>query len=294
MKQERRTKRPCAALLLCAALLAGCTAPERCTAATLAPGAQSAAQDPGSDAAGAEPGAAVSLTARIVDGAEDGNLLLADLGETGGLYRLRVQPEDAVTIGGQAATAAGLADGMALTVIFDGRTAESWPAQIAHADALEAAVPPGGGYYDLCGLYLKVLDDLWAADPALNEGIPVAGLDLSQAPGGLSESEKDGIAWRFGETHGVEVVRGTLEELIGQGYITQDEDSQLPYWENGCLFSITAAGEDGLQAYSLPVLRFDAQKWCSGTGAYFFTDCTAVWPEFGPWSEYTVGAHAIS
>lgn len=276
------------ALLLCAALLAGCAPASK-------PASAPADAPSGTDTGGALPADATSVTLRIVDGAGSGDLLLAGMGESGGLYRLSVQPEDAVAIDGQAAAAADLIDGMELTVFFDGQIAESWPCQFYKVYALEAAAPVGGSYYDLCGLYLKVLDDLWSTDPALNDGIPVAGLDLSEAPGALSEGEKDGIAWRFGELHGVEVVRGTMEELIERGYITQGDASlpycvPLPYWENGCLFSITGAAED----CSPQELRFNAQKWCSGTGADFFTDCTALWPELGPWTEYTVGGYAIA
>ena len=53
-------------------------------------------------------------------------------------------------------------------------------------------------------------------------------------------------------------------------------------WEDGCLFSIT--GETG---------KFDAQKWRSGLGAYFFLDCTASMEQDGTWT-YTVGGEAIA
>ena len=36
-------------------------------------------------------------------------------------------------------------------------------------------------------------------------------------------------------------------------------------------------------------VRFDAEKWRSGLGAYFFTDCTAVRNGGGQWGDYTVG-----
>lgn len=228
---------------------------------------------------------------RIVDGAEDGNLLLAKLGGSG-IYRLSVD-DDAkieITVDGEEADASALVDGMEVSVSFDGNILETYPARFSGVTALSAETPPGGGYTDLCGFYLKVLDDLWNTDSGLNEGISVAGLDLSNAPGDLEESEIQAVAWRFGELHSVSVVTGTFEELAEQGYI----DEKNLCWEDGCLFSIAKHEVSGIESYSLPVLRFDAEKWCSGTGAYFFNDCTAVWPEFGSWTGYTKGGEAIS
>ena len=40
-------------------------------------------------------------------------------------------------------------------------------------------------------------------------------------------------------------------------------------------------------------VRFDAEKWRGGTGAYSFTNCTAASVD-GHWSVYTVGAETIS
>ena len=53
----------------------------------------------------------------------------------------------------------------------------------------------------------------------------------------------------------------------------------------------TEGGEpDALQN----TVTFDAQKWRSALGAYFFTDCTASRDAQGHWGDYTVGAAAIS
>ena len=41
-------------------------------------------------------------------------------------------------------------------------------------------------------------------------------------------------------------------------------------------------------------VTFDAQKWRSALGAYFFTDCTASRDAQEHWGDYTVGAAAIS
>lgn len=249
---------------------------------------------------------------RIVDGAEEGNLLLAKLCRCIGADVCRL-PLDGVpvTLDGEPADASALEDGMAVEVSFNGETLETFPAQLGEVYQV-AAWPvgteknPGGTCYDLCGLYLQVLDDLWNKDPALNEDILLAGLDLSRAPGGLAESEKAAIAWRFGEAHGVEVVTGTFEELKEQGYFTasaistpapKDGEGDSPMWvewKDGCLFSITANEGHQEEAYSLPTLFFDAEKWRTPLAAYGFSDCSAVWPMMGTWSGYQISAEFIS
>ena len=254
------------------------------------------------------------LLCRIVDGAEDGNLLLAELDEGlyggTGVYRLNVK-DVPVTLDGEAAEPSVLEDGMAVDVAFNGHVLESFPAQLGEVYSVSAwsrgrGRNGGGTMFDLCGLYLQVLDDLWQKDPGLNDGITLAGLDLSQAPGDLTESEKAALAWRFGELHGVEVVTGTFDELKEQGYFTasaistpapeEGEDySRLWYqWEDGCLFSITPNEDHEGEVYSLPTLFFNAEKWRSFLGAYIFYDCSAAWPESGTWTGYHVGGEMIS
>ena len=254
------------------------------------------------------------LTCRVVDGAEDGNLLLAELDEGlyggTGVYRLNVK-DVPVTLDGEAAEPSVLEDGMAVDVAFNGHVLESFPAQLGEVYSVSAwsrgrGRNGGGTMFDLCGLYLQVLDDLWQKDPGLNDGITLAGLDLSQAPGDLTESEKAALAWRFGELHGVEVVTGTFDELKEQGYFTasaistpapkdREDYSRTWYqWEDGCLFSIEANEEHAGEIYSLPTLFFNAEKWRSPLGAYCFYDCSAMWPEAGTWSGYNIGSEMIS
>lgn len=256
----------------------------------------------------------IYLTCRIVDGAEDGTLLLAELNEAlygghdgmhggKGVYRLTVTEDMAVTLDGAAAAAADLRDGMPVEIAFDGAIEDSFPGGLGQVWSINAysigtRQSPGGSYYDLCGLYLQVLEDLWEADSGLNGGVEVIGLDLSQAPGDLTDSEKAAIAWRFGELHGGSVVTGTYDELAEQGYITEEPlegtDARFWQWENGILFSITpSSGHEG-EAYSLPILFFKAKKWRTSLGAYFFSDCSCLWQEGGTWDTYQIGAEMIS
>ena len=160
-----------------------------------------------------------------------------------------------------------------------------------------------GGFDDRATLYLRVLEDLWEKDSGLNGGVEIIGVDLSQTS--LSQAERSAVAWAFASNHGADVVEGSMDELTEQGYITAtpisstDSGTELSepkyefyHWENGCYFSITEQPEEG--TYSMIPVTFDAMKWRSSLGAYFFSDCTAVQSALGEWSDYTVGAEMIA
>lgn len=248
------------------------------------------------------------LTCRVVDGAEDGNLLLAELDEGlyggTGVYRLNVK-DVPVTLDGEAAEPSVLEDGMAVDVAFNGHVLESFPSQLGEVYSVSAwsrgrGRNGGGTMFDLCGLYLQVLDDLWKKDPALNGDVSQIALDLSQAPGELTEGEKTALVHRFGELHGVEAFAATFEELEEQGYLTSEplgngapEGTAFVRWEDGCLFSITPSEDHEGESYSLPTLFFNAEKWRSSLGAYTFYGCSATWPESGPWTGYHIGLSLI-
>lgn len=249
------------------------------------------------------------LTCRVVDGAEDGNLLLAELDEGlyggTGVYRLNVK-DVPVTLDGEAAEPSVLEDGMAVDVAFNGTVLESFPAQLGEVYSVSAwsrgrGRNGGGTMFDLCGLYLQVLDDLWKKDPALNGDVSQIALDLSQAPGELTEGEKLALVHRFGELHGVEAFAATFEELKEQGYLTSEplgdgapEGAAFVRWEDGCLFSITPSEDHEGESYSLPTLFFNAEKWRSSLGAYGFYDCSAGWGQVSTWNGYQIGSEMIS
>ena len=65
-------------------------------------------------------------------------------------------------------------------------------------------------------------------------------------------------------------------------------------WTDACYFSIISHEGQDFESYSLPVLRFDAHKYRGPLAAYWFSDCTAVWPQMGTWSEYTIAAELIA
>lgn len=256
-----------------AASLAGCAAPESGQAG----GAPAASWDPCAAGGSAAP------QWRIVDGAEEGSLLLASQREGGGLCRLEVG-ELPVTLDGRPAGAADLRDGMLLNVQSDGAMREIWPEQFSEPLGIDAQ---SEGIDDRCGLVLQVFEDLWNTDEGLNEGAAKVGVDIDPAllP---CEAERAGVAWRFGELHGLEPLQGTWQELADQGYI---QEKGL-VWEDGCFFAFHAA-ENAKPAAGR--LAFDAQKWRGGTGAYYFQNCTATEARGGAggWT-YEVGAHAIA
>lgn len=138
---------------------------------------------------------------------------------------------------------------------------------------------------DVCELYLDVLEDLWNVDSGLNSGISQIGIDLSELSH-LTDLEKETVMNEFASNHNLPFIAGTWEELCEQGYI----DRANLYWEDGLFFSIKT-NEDCDSA--LERTAFDAQKWRSGKGAYFFDQCTAQKNADGKWS-YTVGRAAIS
>lgn len=260
----------------------------------------SVAAEPGGDGAdnGSSESDAIVLTLCIVDGAESGNLVLA--GEDS-VYTLSVQNgEIPIYLDGQSADYSALEDGMTVEIRFD-YIMETFPGQIGQVHRISAyslgtEQNPGGGCYDLCGLYLQVLNDLWDKDEGLNGNINYVSVDLSDAPGGLTEGEKEAVAWIFACQHNAQWLTMTYEELAQQGYLAEVEGvegSGLYQWKNGILFTITACEqEEGV--FSLPQIRFNAAKWRSPLGAYYFIDCSAIWPQMGTWEEYKIGGEAIS
>ena len=247
---------------------------------------------------------------RIVDGAATGQLVLAGERESD-VYTLDMK-DIKVFLDGKKADASALEDGMMAEIVHSGWIQTTYPGQFS--DVYEVRVyslgsekNPGGSYYDVCGLYLQVLEDLWNADPGLNSEIQYISVDLTDAPGNLTDGEKAAIAWIFGGKHGVQALTLNSEELKEQGYFTEivytgtglpmssDDNRPKAYlWEDGVLFTIIDnMGQDAV-SYSLPVIKFNAWKWRTPLGAYWFSNCSAVWPQMGTWSSYNIEYEMIS
>lgn len=277
--------------LVCLTLLTGCAgSPSAGTAEELPPKGSTA--DSGITLVDEPPW---FVTCRIVDGAENDTLVLAEQGDGGtGVYTLST-----AALGPEALPEEPLRSGQLINVYY-GAFTESWPMEFGGVTSIEILE---GGFDDRCVLYLDVLEDLWEIDSGLNSGVEVLGVDLSQTS--LSPSEQSAVAWTFAESHGANLAEGSLDELTEQGYITAtplsisgsgvdlNEPEHFSYeWKNGCHFSITEQPMEG--SYNLTPVTFDAMKWRSSLGAYLFCDCTAVQSALGEWSDYRIGSETIS
>lgn len=116
----------------------------------------------------------------------------------------------------------------------------------------------------------------------MNQGIVQLGLDLSQTR--LTPAEQSAVGVALGNRWDLPVHQATWEELVQAGTI----DGENLQWEDGLFLAIR---EEDPTADSL---TFTAEKWRSGLGAYYFSDCTARQDAGGQWSAYTVGAEAIA
>ena len=227
-----------------------------------------------------------TMTLRVVGDASDGMLVLA--GETE-IYTL---PLDGLTLylDGSSMDASGIESGMSAEVWYTGGVQETYPAKFSQVVAVSLS-REDDARYDLCGLYLQVLEDLWNKDAGLNGGAEIVSVDLSKAPGGLTAGEKAAIAYVFAQRHSVEGLTMAFDELREEGYLAGEktENEKTAYsFPNGLLFTITPeeTQENGA------AVCFSAGKWRSPLGAYYFTKCTASRGDSG-W-EYSVGAELIS
>ena len=289
------------AAVLCLCLLAGCgrtdSTGNTCRAEETPGGGDVSgkAEKPGESAETA------GETFRIVREEKDGLLLARVGGGPADVYTLSL-PDTGVTLDGgvfdrnepgayQALPGSALTG--ALAEITYGTVLETYPGQLGEVTAVNIR---SDGFDDRCALYLRVLDDLWDVDGGLNGDITMASVDLSQTS--LSESEQAAVAWAFAGEHGIsDPLTLSYAELAAEGYLTgADPDSDgMPCWEEGCLFVITEqAAENNARNGAGDTVTFDAQKWRSALGAYFFCDCTASQDADGRWGDYTVGSQAIS
>lgn len=114
---------------------------------------------------------------------------------------------------------------------------------------------------------------------------------------------KDGCLFTITEQNGQDSihVEQDSKNITGADPMPRTEEEsgaacQLPPAEAGqgqsdfCPVKTESGEPDALQN----TVTFDAQKWRSALGAYFFTDCIASRDVQGHWGDYTVGAAAIS
>ena len=279
-------------LLSLCLLLTACASPAAPMVEVVPP---TCAETPAEEETPHAPDTPYRMTCRIVDGAENGHLLLAENGEAGaGIYTLSM---DSLTFEPQFTEP--LRNGQLINVYYESFP-EAWPMDFGGVSAIEIV---DGEFDNRASLYLDVLEDLWEVDSGLNGGVEVIGVDLSQTS--LSPAERSAVAWFFAENHEANLVEGSLGELTEQGYISatplstsgSGTDLSKPKhyfyeWENGCHFSIVEQPMEG--TYSLTPVTFDAMKWRSSLGTYWFCDCTALQSALGEWSDYHIGSEVIS
>lgn len=220
------------------------------------------------------------LTAKVID-ISGKSILLANMAEDAGsadIYMLHGDKLDFITDDkGKNLGFSALERGMLVDIAFDGMIQESYPMGLGSVTGIFIKSQSN----DIGGFYKAVVDDLYAVDPGLNDDINVLAFDLTGVSN-MTETEKTALIYLLGNTYGMQAIAGTYEELCEQGYINRDK----LYFEKGLLFTIedtTISGDSFI---------FNAQKWRSGLGAYFFHKCTARKSKDG-WG-YTIGAEMIS
>lgn len=236
------------------------------------------------------------LKLRVVDGAESGTLTLA--GERAGdVYTLTLRDDIPLYLDGEAIQRADVEDGMTARVRFTGGIQETFPARLGGVVDVSFAREVGeSGVYDLCGLYLRVLEDLWEKDSGLNADASLVSVDLSTAPGKLTDGEREALAWVFASAHGAEALSLSYEELKAQGYLAEDKmenGNSAWHFENGLLFTISA-DETVADDAALSLVCFNAEKWRTPLGACSLNACIATCTEDGRWNGYSIGAELIS
>lgn len=136
----------------------------------------------------------------------------------------------------------------------------------------------------LVDFYFGVIKDLYEEEHGLNDNVEVIAVDLSNVEN-LSEDGKTVLLEKVAEEYSAESREASYQELVSEGAISNPEE--FPSFDNGLLFSFTDFEATG------DTIKFDAEKWRTALGAYFFVDCTAEKGDDGTWT-YEVGGYAIS
>lgn len=219
------------------------------------------------------------LAAKVMD-VDGSSVLLANMAEDAGvgdIYLINTSSADVADKDGNPRDTDSLKPGMLVDVAYDGTIQESYPMGLGGVSRI--ILKEQGD--DIAGLYRTVVDDLYEVDPGLNDNAEIFAFDLTSVSN-ITEAEKAALIYMIGNDYRVQSMAATFDELSEQGYIDKDKK----YFEKGLLFII----EDN--AVSGDSFTFDAQKWRSGLGAYFFVDYTASKTSQG-WS-YTIGSEMIS
>lgn len=181
------------AAMLCLCLLAGCGRTD--STGNTCRAEEGSGENMVSDTMGGSGEKAVSAgeTFRIIQEQPENLLLAKTDGNSVDVYTLSLRDVE-LTLDGNAfdrnepgayqSFPDGALTGALVEVAYD-LVLETYPGQLAEVTAVNIR---SDGFDDLCALYLRVLDDLWAVDEGLNSDITMLSVDLSQT--GLSDSEQ--------------------------------------------------------------------------------------------------------
>lgn len=224
-----------------------------------------------------------NITVRIVDGAESETLILADA------HQFYTLDASALPIFYEKEPDRGknfrLKDGMTVTIAYSGKISGTAPACLRKPSGifvhnLDTNVDKNRDY---CGLYLQALNDLWETESGINSGAEYVSIDLSDAPGALTQGEMQAVTWIFSGEHGLVGMTRSEQALIDEGYI-------IPYgplydglrkWEKGIAFTIIEAPDSDGQAFHI-------SKWRSDLCSFRFLNCVPTWNADGSLLEYTI------
>jgi|GEM_PF-1198129 len=217
----------------------------------------SVGSDPGDPAHISDPGYSVVFHGKVMS-KDSGAVLMIDeekKDEKSALYtvdlNIAIFDED-----GKEIDESALSPGTLVDVTYSGLVLEQYPGILV--SATEIRVVGFGG--NIADMYLSAIGELWNEDKALNNGVSMIALDLSEA-GNLSEAEKGAVAQIMLNRYGFEVFRATAEELDARGLI----DKESKAFKDGVLFAISDEEiKDG-------IFSFTAMKWKSALGAVGFS-----------------------
>lgn len=197
---------------------------------------------------------------------DDDMLLVCGLENASGLYTVDhgAVLEDAE---GQPMKIDDLHTGMIVDLTWNGTVQETYPAKFSY-DKLKDTGNTGS---DTITLYKRLIQALAEVDPGLNEGIKQSYFDFSKVDS-LSDAEKEGLAYMCGSFFDVWGSLATREELAADGIL--DPEKGL---EDSILVIIEEISVEG------NTVICNAEKFRSGTGAYYFNDVTATYKD----GEYT-------
>ncbi len=174
-----------------------------------------------------------------------------------------------------------LSSGDMVEIGFDGLVLETYPAILANIQYIMFLEKS----QHIVGLYYDIFMKLYNADLALNADINLIALDLTKDKN-LTDSEKNALLYLLWNTTHLQSREATYEDLLSENLITLDAHTGYSEFKTGVLLKLETS-EAEKESFS-----FNAEKWRSSLGAYFFTDCQAK-KENGKWI-FEIGSEMIS